>query len=295
MRGMEAQARPASSSSTWRPGVLCLVSAALAGGCATRYEPGATSVPAHAPPAESIAIELTPYFRDLRLTEVMVGDKRLEFLVDTAGGRTLISEELATAIGCTPSGRDVAYRMTGEPVIFQNCDSLVASASGFNVTLRPVAVFDVNALLPPELPKLDGVLALDAFRGQVVSIDWGNDRLIVHSAHDAERALSATGLPTRIATGENGSNVTALVPVPGLSRPLWFLLDSGDIRGTLVGRHVREQGLLSSGADGAVRIAIGARPAVSLTPIVDDINLDGVLGTEYLKLQIITLDLRRTP
>jgi hypothetical protein len=246
----------------------------------------------YASPNESIVIELRPYFRDLRLTEVMMGDKRLEFLVDSAGGRTLISPETARAIGCTPSGRDVGYRMTGEPVIFENCDSLVASVSGFDVTLRPVAVFDVNALLPSELPKLDGVLALDAFRGQVVSFDWGHDRLIVHSAQGADDALSASGIPLRIATGETGASLTALVPVSGVSRPLWFLLDSGNIRGTLVGRHVQEQGLLHSDADGTVRIAIGETPAVSLAPVVVEINLDGVLGTEYLVLQMITLDLR---
>jgi aspartyl protease len=245
--------------------------------------------------ARSAVIPLKQYFRDLKSAELQLGDRKLTFLVDTAGGRTLISEELARAIGCTPSGRDVAYRMTGEPVVFANCGSFVASASDFEVALGPVAVFDVNKLLPPELPKLDGVLALDAFRGHVLSIDWSGDRLLVQSGEEANRALTASGVPIRIATGENGAGTAALVPVTSTPQPLWFLLDSGNIRGTLVGRHVDEQHLLPHGAGEAVSIAVGARPAVSLVPVVDDINLDGVLGTAYLKLQTITIDLRRAP
>lgn len=266
-----------------RKAILCAIGALLVGACST------------APAVHSVSLELKPYFRDLKSTQLQVGGRTLTFLVDSAGGRTLISPEVAAASGCTPSGRDVAYRMTGEPVVFASCDSLVADASGFRVSLHPVAVFDVNALLPPELPKLDGVLALDAFRGRVVSIDWSHDRLVVHASQEADRALAVNGVPVRIATGENGSGVSALVPVAGTSRSLWFLLDSGNIRGTLVAKHIQEHGLLASAADGSVSIAVGERPSVRLVPVIADINLDGVLGTEYLKRQPIALDLRRAP
>jgi hypothetical protein len=262
---------------------VCLAAASLAAGCSSL---------AREPDSTSIAIELHPYFRDLESAELQVSGRKLNFLVDTAGGRTLISEELARSIGCTPSGHDVAYRMTGEPVVFANCNEFSASASGFELSLRPVAVFDVNKLLPPELPKLDGVLALDAFRGHVISIDWNAGRVIVHSRREAQRALAANGVPIRIATGENGAGLAALVPVTGTAGPLWFLLDSGNIRGTLLARHVAEHDLLSRAADGTLSVAIGAKPAVRLVPIIDDINVDGVLGTAFLKLQIVTLDLR---
>jgi hypothetical protein len=46
---------------------------------------------------------------------------------------------------------------------------------------------------------------------------------------------------------------------------------------------------------GAGSIAIGEGPGAQLVPVVDEINLDGVLGTAYLNLRTITLDLRRTP
>jgi hypothetical protein len=256
----------------------------LAAGCSTTAERDIPST-----------IELRTYFRELKTTQLLVNGKALTFLVDSAAGRTLISREVAGAIGCTPSGRDVAYRMTGEAVIFATCDALAASASGFALFLRPVAVFDVNALLPRELPKVDGVLALDAFRGHVVSIDWSHDRLVVHAPQDEDAALAANGVPTRIATGENGAGLSVLVPVRSASRPLWFLLDSADIRGTLVAQYVDDHDLLSRAADGTVSIAIGEGPGAQLVPVVDEINLDGVLGTAYLNLRTITLDLRRTP
>ena len=264
---------------------VCFVAAFIAAGC--------TSLEQAQPP--SIVIPLKPYFRSLKSAELLLDGRKLTFLVDSAGGRTLISEELARATGCTPFGRDVAYRMSGEPVTFANCDSFAASAAGFTISLRPVAVFDVNKLLPPELPKLDGVLALDAFRNHVVSIDWSHDRLIVHAPQEADGALAANGVPLRVATGENGSGLSVLVPVAGASKPLWFLLDSGNIRGTLVAQSIADQGLLSPTADGSVSIAVGTRPGVKLVPVIDAINVDGVLGTEYLNMQTITLDLRRTP
>lgn len=263
---------------------VCLLVALILPGC---------SVPERQQRQASFVIPLKTYFRDLKTAELLLGDRKVTFLVDSAGGRTLISEELAHTIGCAPFGRDVAYRMTGEPVVFANCDSLEASAAGFRLSLRPVAVFDVNRLLPPELPHLDGVLALDAFRGAVLSLDWSHDRLIVHSAGDAVRALAQNGVPIRIATGENGAGLAALVPVTGSSHELWFLLDSGNIRGTLVARYVQDQGLLPRATGTSVAIAIGSRTPVNLAPVIDEaINLDGVLGTEYLKLQTITIDLR---
>lgn len=272
--------------------VACVLAVA-ASGCASHGTSTSLDRTARpSAPARDVEIPLRPYFRDLRSTEVRVGDGALTFLVDSGGGRTVLSPELARRLDCVPHGRDVGYRMSGEAVAFALCPSFSASVAGFPIVLQPVAVFDVNRLLPPELPRVDGVLALDAFRGQVLTLDWAADRVVVHSAHAARAALESSGVPVRFATGEDGAALTVLAPVHGTDRTLWFLIDSGNISGTLVGRHVSDEASLPRAIDGTASIVIGAQPPVSLAVHVEDVNYDGVLGTDFLRRRPVTLDLR---
>ena len=245
------------------------------------------------PDAPAIHIALQPYFRGLRTVEVSIDGARYTFLVDTAGGRTLVTPRLATALGCTPRGRVVGYRMNGDPVIFQSCPRLRGSMGGYPLKLEPVASFDLAALLPAELPALDGVIALDAFRGQVITIDWRQNELVVSRPGDSRRLQVAA--PGRFATGESGGALSVLLPVGVAPERLWFLLDSGDIRGTLLGRHVVRDRPALVAADSTAKLAIGEAAPEPLTVIVDDINVDGVLGTDYLQNHVITLDLRAAP
>lgn len=237
-------------------------------------------------------IALHPYFRALRTVRAVRGADTLTLLFDTGGGATLIGPALAASVGCNPYGRQVGHRMSGEPVEFRACDSISLALDGWAVRQAPVAVFDVNALLPPPLPKLDGVLSLDAFRGEVITIDWPGSRIVVHTTAEAEQALAGSGLPVRVATGDNGGTLTALVPVVGRRGPLWFLLDSGNILGTLVAPHVIGDSLLTLRADSTVDLIVGARAAQRAPVMVRSINLDGVLGTAYLLRGPVTLDLR---
>ena len=167
---------------------LCVLTSLLLGGCAAQG-PAWPRLPESASstrePTASVPIELAAYFRGLKTTRLVVRGQPRTFLVDTAGGRTAISPQLAASIGCQPQGHDIGYRMTGEAVAFRNCASFTAWAGNWQIRLDPVAVFDVNGLLPDELPRLDGVLALDAFRGQVISLDWAHARLDVLARRDA--------------------------------------------------------------------------------------------------------------
>jgi len=243
-------------------------------------------------PGADVSIALTPYFRGLRTVRAQLGADTLTFLLDTGGGATLLAPSVANRIGCRPYGRDVGYRMTGEAVEFQRCDSLALGLAGWSRHLSPVAVFDVNALLPPELPRLDGVLALDTFRGQVLTIDWPSERLIVHSANTSMAALEAAGVPIRPATGESGRMLTVLVKIAGRRGPLWFLLDSGNLQGTLADSLVQHDSLLVVAADSLVELRVGARAPIRARVRSGHFIMDGVLGTDYLLRGPVVLDLR---
>lgn len=269
--------------------LLGLAVASIGAGCTG---PGQPPRVAEGPPEPGASLVLLPYFRDLRVGRVAAGRDSLTLLLDTGGGATLITPEVARARGCEPHGADVGYRMTGEPVAFARCDSLRLSVGGWSVGLSPIAVFDVNALLPPQLPRLDGVLALDAFRGQVVTVDWAAGLLTVLGGARADSAALAGALPHRIATGESGRFFSALVRVDGAREPLWFLLDTGNLRGTLVSKAVLRDSLLPLASATEAVLRIGRRPPVTLPFASADLILDGVLGTDYVRQGPVTLDLR---
>jgi hypothetical protein len=248
--------------------------------------------PAAGPATTTAVLTLQPYFRELKTVSILAAGRPLTMLLDTGGGATVITPDVATKIGCAPFGRDVGHRMTGEAVEFQRCESLTFSSGAWTRRIAPVGVFDIGRLLPPELPKLDGLLALDAFEGEVVTFDWSAGAVTVHAAADAAAALKRAGVPVRIATGDSGRFYSALVPVAASRGGLWFLLDSGNIRGTLVARHVAREGRLHVAENGDAGLTIGPRPSVTLRTEAADLDVDGALGTAWLLLGPVTLDLR---
>lgn len=259
---------------------------------ACELAPGVTTGRDGAAKTTDTVISLLPYFRDLRVVRVQLGRDSATFLLDTGGGATLISPEVARRQGCTPHGADVGYRMTGEPVTFARCDSLRLTSGSWSTSLTPVAVFDVNALLPAELPRVDGVLAMDAFRGQVVTLDWPAGTLTLQGSATADSAARQSGVVVRWATGESGRFLTALVQVAGSREPLWFLLDSGNLRGTLVATSVLRDSLLPLQTGNEALMAIGGRTPVSFLFSAAELIVDGALGTDYLQRGAVTLDLR---
>lgn len=276
-----------------RRAITCALILAVLSSCSTpRQQTPDDASPLGRQPAAAIRVPLKNYFRGLKTANVSIEGIEYSFLVDTGGGRTAITPEVAAKLNCQPRGHDVAYRMNGESVIFRNCPHVRAMLGSFELQVAPVAVFDLSSLLPKELPRVDGVLSLDSFRGQSISLDWAGNLLIVHSAADR---TANPDLKLRFATGENGAALTVFVAVRGATVPLWFLLDSGNIRGTLVSRHALEDGSVSMDADSVSYLSVGGRDAVGFKIVPDTINYDGVFGADFLQGRVVTLDLRRAP
>ena len=240
-----------------------------------------------------VVLSLTPYFRDLRMIRVQSGADSLNLLLDTGGGATLITPEVARAHRCEPHGADVGHRMTGERVVFARCEAFPLAAGAWSASLSPIGVFDVNALLPKELPRLDGVLALDAFRGEVVTINWSAGTVTLHGPGTADAALAASGIPFRPATGESGRFLSAMARVAGRREPLWFLLDTGNLRGTLVAEHVLRDSLLPLRSDGIAALGVGGRAPIDVPFQSADLVIDGALGADYFQRGPVTLDFRK--
>jgi Aspartyl protease len=248
-------------------------------------------------PTGPVTVPLHRYAGALKTVSVTAGGSAWPFLFDTGGGLTLITPKLAARLGCTPFGRVTGFRMSGEPVHFRHCEAAGLDVSGVRLDHAPIAVFDLMALLPPELPELGGLLSLESFRDRPVTIDWAADRLVLETeASLAERTRRLPEMRMRLATGEDGASVTVLVEVAARRGSLWFLLDSGNLAGTLLAPHALALlGLSPPGSPPVLdRVSLEpvGLPAVTGPAEVRDLIYDGVFGEGFLGRGVFTLDLR---
>lgn len=248
-----------------------------------------------------VEVELEPYFRELRTVEIVSGRDTLRFLLDTGGGHTLVTPEVARILGCRPFGRSIGHRMSGERVEFQWCKDLPLEVGGVSLSPSNTAVFDLAVVLPPELPTLHGLLSLKSFSRNAVSVDLAGGRLVLESDSSAKahRARMAP-LLARTATGEDGTSVTVFLAAHAEPGPIWLLLDSGNLVGTILSPHARR--LLSPSPaeeDAEASEAIVPLHLVGLEPesepvVIRDIIYDGALGASFFMEHVVMFDFRGT-
>ncbi len=248
-------------------------------------------------PAPTAVLPLAPYLGRIRTVSVRVGDTTLPYIFDTGGGITLITPEVAAAVGCHPFGRAVGFRHNGEQVAMQRCPPMALQLSGWRVAPREVAVFDLMSLLPDGVPALGGIVALDAFGGRGLTLDLARDRVTVESeASLARRVAGATELRMREARQMAGASVDAFLAFDGDREPLWFELDSGNTGPVLIAPHVaRSLALdLSATEPRSVTLTLAGYGPVTVEALgKDDLVYDGLLNAAFLEGVTLTLDLER--
>jgi hypothetical protein len=265
-------------------------------GCA---QPPPVAAPAPAAViARPVHVPLRPFLSNLRTVQVRTpaGDT-LSFLLDTGGGFSLITPTVARSLGCEPFGRATGYRMSGERVDAELCADVTLSLGGVPVTHPTVAVLDLMALLPAGLPELHGLISLKSLEGMTVTLDLPGEVLTLESpASAASRTRSMRPLRTRVATGEGGGALTLFVAADAPRTPLWLLLDSGNLVGTILspqamrrlGRVVPDS--LPSGPH-AVPLRITGLPGEEHAATVMDLIHDGALGAVFFRRRLVTMDL----
>lgn len=246
----------------------------------------------NAPPPPLAELPLLPYVGRLVTLEVGVGRDTLPFLLDTGGGETLITPAVATALGCTPQGRSVGFRMSGERVEFAHCPDVTLFLGGIEFPHPTVGVFDIRSLLPPDWPSLGGLISLQTFRDQPVTLQLAEGSLILESAASlAWRVKWMSRLVSRLATGPDGGSLTMFFqmvwPAPG-----WYLFDSANLDVVRVDAHL-DVGNVPERADGTRegRVQFDGLSPVDARWRVADIIYDGALSEAFLRKWRITLDL----
>ena len=236
-------------------------------------------------------VPLLPWVGPLRSVTVTVDGTAHPFIFDSGGGETLITPEVAAAVGCTPYGRAVGFRMSGERVEFNYCDNVALRLGQVALARDPVGVFDLKSILPAGLPRADGVLSLRSFRDRPVTIALGAGRLTLETAGSlAARVRRMRPLTIRTATGPSGAETTVYVAARVGGRRVWLLLDSGSGDAAILAPHVAAMAGLK-GAEGDAAIRIDGIGPVELPMRPQPIIHDGVLGARFIERWILTFDL----
>lgn len=249
--------------------------------------------PAGTPTARPVAVlKLEPYRKSVAVRVVANGKPGL-FTLDTAGGNTVVSPGYAAAAGCRPWGRMVGFQMTGNRLEMPRCDDFGFSVDGYALRAPSAGVLDITSMLAKDARPVDGSLALDAFDGQTISIDFAAGELVVESPGSAkQRIAGARELPMRLVR-EYGVALAAMVEVPTREGVVRFELDSGNGGTILVSKPYAALFGLDPEAQGPQQGAFELAPGIRAQGLMftPDLTIDGNIGMPFLKDWVITLDL----
>jgi len=233
-----------------------------------------------------VQVALNPYVgRLVTVDAVIVGDTA-RLILDTGGGETIISPEIAARIGCNPTGRSAGFRMSGEQVDFQLCYAVTISIGGLAFAHEQLGVWDINAALPEGVPPVDGLLSLKTFAAQPITLDLGNGSLTLETAASyRDRIRGMTRLNSRLATGADGDELDVFVRGE-VDAPAWFLVDSGNLDVVQAAPHL---GGPEDVWEGVLHLD-GIAPAAT-TFRTRDIIYDGVLSEEFMRDWLFSFNL----
>ena len=243
---------------------------------------------------QPVEISLNPYVGRLVTVKAVADGDTLNLLFDTGGGETFIGPDIARRLGCTPSGRSIGFRMTGEKIESRYCQNISLEIGGVTFHHDMIGVWDINSILPENLPPLDGILSLKTFSDQPFTLDLASKSLILESEKSiGERTSAMTRLESRIANGTDGSELNVFL-YGKIEDYGWFLLDSGNLDVVLVSRHLDFSKLNDSTSNSSTwesEFSLKNLTTASTKFRTKEIIYDGALSEEFIRKWIFSFDL----
>ncbi|MFT4076653.1 MAG: hypothetical protein QM647_14110 [Asticcacaulis sp.] len=240
-------------------------------------------------------IPLSPYLGVIWSFQAEVKGKPETFLLDTAGGITVITPATATEMGCEPWGQMTGFRMRGDRMDLKRCDDLTFGAAGETLKTPTAGVWDFANVLPKDAPPLAGSIALDSFAGKVVTLDLGHSQLVIETPESLKaRIAGAREVTVRLNREMAGLSLTPFVAVKTTKGNVWLELDSGSDAPVVVGSHNAE--LLGLSADSPQPQSLqadidGGVPLKTEAARTMPLIIDGNIGAPVLAQWVVTLDL----
>jgi hypothetical protein len=239
-------------------------------------------------------IKLQRFRKALWKVHVTLKGKEGDFLFDTGGGVTLITEKFSQGIDCKYWGRNTGYNMFGHKGEGPHCDDVPLSADG--VQLSPVSIgkIDLTQWFPDEKNLPDGMLSLDAFDGMAITIDQKAATLTIETDRSLKKRVGPMReFPLRVARECSGRCLGAFLGVKTPDGMTWLNLDTGAGGVSLIAKEYaptfnldpeKKEQRIDFPLDGGLRIG---GPVM-----VTDMIMDGNLGQPFLANYVVTLDLK---
>ncbi len=237
-------------------------------------------------------IKLDRFRKALWKVHVTVKGKPGDFLLDSGGGVTLLTEEFSKGIECKYWGRTTGYNMFGKRGDDPHCDDVQIKAGDVALTPVNVGKIDFGDQFPGDKAP-DGLLSLDAFDGKAITLDQTAATLTIETpASLAKRIKGAKELPFRLVRDCSARCLNGFIGVPTPQGMTWLILDSGAGGVSLISRdHAAIFGLDAKLKE--QRLKFDAAPGVPIdSPVVlADMIMDGNLGQPFISKYIMTFDL----
>jgi hypothetical protein len=151
-------------------------------------------------------------------------------------------------------------------------------------------VLDINKLLPPDWPRLDGLISLSTFEGHVVTIDLPGRRLVV----DDSVPRDARSVRARFERSVTGLSLVAFVASRHDATDVWLEVDTGSESAVIINEALAPRvGLASAvtASDARIDIRLDAGASVRAPVETSRLIFDGNLGLGAMRSWVLTFDL----
>jgi hypothetical protein len=256
----------------------------------------ATAANAAAPPKPEV-VPLGTFMGMMPTVDAIVWGNESSFLLDTGGGVTTISPRLAKAMGCTPWGDIVGFRMKGDRLDLPHCDKVDVAVGKQTFTAPQAAVFDINSLAPKDAPPIDGVVALDLFADQAITLEPAANRLTIETPASLKaRTKHLFDQQIRIVRDAQGVALTVDLGIPTERGMLWMEMDTGNDDANIPISKAAASALgLNPDIATPQPLHVELAPGIVIdgqAHVVDKLIMDGNIPLKFLKAWAITLDLK---
>jgi len=242
--------------------------------------------------AQPQVIKLQRFRKALWKMHVTVKGKPGDFLFDTGGGNTLLTDDYLKGIDCKFWGRTTGYNMFGKRNEGPHCDNVQIMAGDVALTPVSIGTIDFGDQFPGD-KKPDGLLSLDAFDGKAITLDQTAATLTIETSQSLRRRTrTMKELPFRVSRECSARCLSAFLGVPTSAGMTWLILDSGAGGVSLIAKDYAKVFGLDPNAK-EQRLKFEAAPGVPIdSPVlVTDMIMDGNLGQPFMSQYVITFDL----
>ncbi|MEP7212987.1 MAG: hypothetical protein ABI791_07925 [Acidobacteriota bacterium] len=247
------------------------------------------------PAGSAHVIKLQRFRKALWTVNVTVKGKEGDFLFDTGGGVTLLTDEFLKGVPCKFWGRNTGYNMFGQRGDGAHCDDVQIDAGGVALTPVNIGKFDFGDRFAGDKAP-DGLLSLDAFDGKAITIDQQAATITVETPQSLkQRVKNMKELPFRVSRECSGRCLSVFLGVPTADGMTWLTLDSGAGGVSLIAKdYAKSFGLDPEAKGQQLKFDVAAGVPVDSPVMVADMIMDGNLGQPFMSRYVITIDLKNS-